>query len=379
MTTHKHDMKSKESSGIPGLKRALASAWLVCASTLSLFALQPGDAVRPDALVRADFVKGEAPRDWNTNEVYILECWATWCAPCVAAIPHVDALYDKYHAKGLNVIGVNVFEDGRDKVARFVARKGDGMSYPVAYTGRGGMFEEEWLKPAGVNSIPHAFVIKNAKLLFMTHPTSLNEKMIEALLAGGDAEATLLKKLNLAKNSQEEIKALVSRFSAETSARDYSAAKATLAKIRSLDENYVGLPGLELGFAAMQEKWDDVVSMLKQDKSPMQAMLLGVQLDAATNSIPPTVLEAVVKNLDDLETAEAIGHGVKATLLSKLGRKEEAYAAAKKAAGAFQSMTPGALPADSFDAYVNSYRTDKPMRLMDAFMVLKKATPKSGP
>ena len=32
---------------------------------------------------------------------------------------------------------------GKDKVAEFVKTKGDGMSYPVAYTGKGGVFETE--------------------------------------------------------------------------------------------------------------------------------------------------------------------------------------------------------------------------------------------
>jgi thiol-disulfide isomerase/thioredoxin len=353
---------------------------LTVASSLSLFALQPGDAVTLNALTKSDFVKGEAPKDWKTNEVYIFECWATWCVPCVAAIPHVDALYDKYHAKGLNVIGVNVFEDGKDKVAKFVAKKGDGMSYPVTYTGKGGVFEEEWLKPAGVDSIPHAFVVKNGKLLFMTHPASLTEKTIETILAGGEAETALVKKLNRAneKQVQEEIKALVGTFSRQAESRDFAAAKATIAKIKELDENYTALPALELGFAATQEKWDDVVSQLKQDKSSMTAMMLGVQLDTATNTIPPTVLEAVVNNMDGLENSDAIGYGVKAALLSKLGKKDDAYVAAEKAARAFISMTQGALPKEAFDAYVASYKTDKPMRLMEAFAVLQKGMPKSA-
>lgn len=371
-------MKSNKRAKLTSLRRAMAAALFIGVSQLPLMALQPGDAVTVEALAKADFVKGELPGEWKTNQVYVLECWATWCTPCVAAIPHVDGLYDKYHAKGLNVIGVNVFEDGRDKVAKFVARKGDGMSYPVAYTGRGGAFEEKWLKPAGVNGIPHAFVIKNGRLLFMIHPASLTEKMVETLLAGGEAEIALVKKLNRAKGSQEEIKALVGTYSAQTTARDYEAAKATLARIRDLDEAYPGLPGLELGFAAMQEKWEEVTTRLGQDRNAMPAMMLGLQLDAATNAVPPAVLEAMVKNLDGIEDADAIGFGVKAGLLSRLGKREEAVAAAEKAAKAFMGMGVGALPKDAFDPYVNSYKTDKPMRLMEAFAIIQQAMPKGG-
>lgn len=358
--------------------KIVAAALFIGAAEHPLLALEPGNAVSLDALARADFIKGEAPREWKTNQVYVLECWATWCAPCVAAIPHVDGLYDKFHDRGLNVIGVNVFEDGRDKVAKFVARKGEGMSYPVAYAGPGGAFEEEWLKPAAVKGIPHAFVVKNGRLLLMIHPASLTEKMVEAILAGGEAEAALVKKLNRAKDSQEEIKALVATFSAQTSARDHDAARATLARIRDLDETYPALPGLEMGLAALQEKWDEVVSRLQQDRSSMPAMMLGLQWETGTNAVPPAVMEAVVRNLNGMDESDAMGFGVKAGLLSRLGRKDEALAAAEKAARAFVGLGQGALTKEAFEPYVNSYKTDKPMRLMEAIGILQQSMSKGG-
>jgi thiol-disulfide isomerase/thioredoxin len=358
--------------------RTAATLLLIAVSEHPMLALQPGDAVRMDALAKAEFVKGEAPRAWNTNEVYVLECWATWCGPCVAAIPHVDSLYDKHHGKGLNVIGVNVFEDGKDKVAKFVQKKGDGMSYPVVYTGKGGAFEEEWLKPAGVNSIPQAFVVKNGRLLFLIHPAALTEKMVEALLAGGDAEAALVKKLNRAKGSQEEVKTLIETLSSQSSAGDYVAAKATLSKIRDLDEANPALPGLEVGLAARQEQWEDVVIKLNQDRSSMLAMMLGMQLEMGTNALPTTVMEVLVRNLEGVEESEAIGLGVKASLLSRLGKKEEAHAAAEKAAKAFIGLSQGAVAKDAFDGYVNSFKTDKPMRLMEAFKIIQQAMSKGG-
>jgi thiol-disulfide isomerase/thioredoxin len=97
--------------------------------------LKPGDEVTTYALGKLDWIKGSAPAEWEAGKVYVFECWAMWCGPCVAAIPHVNELHKKYESKGLRVYGVNVWEDGKDKVAAFVANKGEGMAYPVAYTG----------------------------------------------------------------------------------------------------------------------------------------------------------------------------------------------------------------------------------------------------
>jgi thiol-disulfide isomerase/thioredoxin len=156
-------------------------------------ALKPGDAVTPDAIGAATMIKGDAPKAWEDGKVYIIECWATWCGPCVAAIPHVNELYTTYKDKGLRVIGMNVWEDEKAGVDEFVKKKGDGMSYPVAFVGKDGTFEKTWLVPAGVDGIPHAFVVKNGKLLFMTHPASIEKETIEGLLAGGEKEAEVIK------------------------------------------------------------------------------------------------------------------------------------------------------------------------------------------
>ena len=42
----------------------------------------------------------------------LLEFWASWCAPCRKENPNVVALYDEFHDKGLNIIGVSLDKEG---------------------------------------------------------------------------------------------------------------------------------------------------------------------------------------------------------------------------------------------------------------------------
>lgn len=70
-------------------------------------------------------------KDTLKGKVVILDFWATWCAPCRAAIPHLITIYERYKGQGLEVIGICLDQGGDiSEITDFIKR--NQVTYPIA-------------------------------------------------------------------------------------------------------------------------------------------------------------------------------------------------------------------------------------------------------
>lgn len=60
------------------------------------------------------------------NKVTMIDFWASWCGPCRGENPNVKAAYEKYHDKGLGIIGISV---DKDEAAWLKAVEEDGLPW----------------------------------------------------------------------------------------------------------------------------------------------------------------------------------------------------------------------------------------------------------
>ncbi|MPR33106.1 TlpA family protein disulfide reductase [Salmonirosea aquatica] len=63
------------------------------------------------------------------GKVVFMNVWATWCPPCLAEMPGIQKLYDSVDTSRIAFVMLSVDEAGREKVKKFIDRKG--YTFPV--------------------------------------------------------------------------------------------------------------------------------------------------------------------------------------------------------------------------------------------------------
>lgn len=139
------------------------------------------------------WLQGTPVKEWEKDKLYIFEFWATWCGPCLAAMPHMEQLHQTFKENNrIQLIGVNVLDNkSPDNLKVFLKNRPSPLTYTMAVDVDGKKTRAKWLNPLKVNGIPHAFAVKNGKLVWRGHPAKLSEELIQAMLKPDFSAASL--------------------------------------------------------------------------------------------------------------------------------------------------------------------------------------------
>jgi len=102
------------------MSRIFAMSVVVASLTL----VGPGLAEAPEKNVGLEV--GQIAPDWTLKdpkgekhslsdyrgEIVMMDFWATWCGPCLEAMPHLQEIHEEYEKRGVNVLGIDVWDDG---------------------------------------------------------------------------------------------------------------------------------------------------------------------------------------------------------------------------------------------------------------------------
>lgn len=89
-----------------------------------------------------------------TDEVILVDFWATWCGPCIASMPELLKAYETFSEEGFQIIGISLDENLAELEA-FISE--NEIPWPQYYDALGG--ENEIAQRYGIRQIPAAFLV----------------------------------------------------------------------------------------------------------------------------------------------------------------------------------------------------------------------------
>lgn len=162
------------------------------------------------ALKVGRFLKGEPVTSFEPGKIYVIEFWATWCRPCIKAMPHISELQKQFPE--VTFIGVNVWEDDVSEAEELVKKMDSQLEYRIAVdevsdgNSDNGAMSRTWLKAAEISTLPTAIIVDGqSRIADITHPMALDESLPLIIASKWDtAAAAKLHLKNVLKEREQQ-------------------------------------------------------------------------------------------------------------------------------------------------------------------------------
>jgi RNA polymerase sigma factor (sigma-70 family) len=132
-------------------------------------AREAGVAVLPTPLIGKPFdftlttVEGKPIRSRDLRgKVILIDCWATWCAPCMAKMPALKDLYSRRRGDGLEIIGIG-FDEKPEAASKAV--RSLGLAWPQVLVPADEDVRALWKEAAQVDGLPRLFLVDRQGIL----------------------------------------------------------------------------------------------------------------------------------------------------------------------------------------------------------------------
>lgn len=185
-----------------------------------------------------EWVRGAPQGEFQPGVVHVLDLWAPWCGPCLAAMPHLAEL-ERLHGDDVTVLAVSIVGGTTSEEIRACVReRATSMPSTVAIDGDN-VTTERYLVALREMAVPRAFIIDRAgRLAWFGHPTECDGPL-GAIVAGTWDLAAARERFAARERDRQRTRAAADDYLDASGAKDDAAALAATEIVCSVPIDHV--------------------------------------------------------------------------------------------------------------------------------------------